>query len=177
MKHISLVAALFVPLFCFAQEHDEEAAAPDPAEPRVEKVLQQLQTRERKLDPFGLSMNPMIDAKLEVSQPEPELAVEPQAKTTLEEALAKLEITGVLPNRAILIGSSKIQVGQKFRLSQDDFVFQLTLTSVKLGYFQVSDLETGEDAIHRLQIAPTLPTAPGKPLLPVRARPDVVTIP
>lgn len=177
MKPILLAALFLMPMLGFAQESAEESAAADLAQPRVAQILKQLKARERKFDPFGLSMNPKDAAKLEVAAPEPEITEEPKIKTTLEEALAKLEITGVLPNRAIMIGGTKIQVGQKFRLSKNDFVFQLKLTSVKLGHFNVSDLETGENAVHQLQIAPSLPTAPQKQLMPVRARSNVVTIP
>jgi hypothetical protein len=177
VKRIILIAFLLVPLSGFAQESAEEPAAADLAQPRVDQVLQMLRARERKFDPFGLSMNPKVAAKLEIAPSEPEMAAESKVKTTLEEALAKLEITGVLPGRAILIGSAQIRVGQEFRLAKDDIVFHLKLTSVRLGHLNISDLETGETAVHRLRIGPTLPSAPNKRLMPVKARPDIVTIP
>ena len=148
------------------------------SESRIQEVMEVFQTRDRQIDPFGLSMNPAIAAKLELEAPEIAEESAPQIKTTLQEALGRLEITGVLPNRAIIVGPTQIRLGQEFNLEKDDITFRLKLTAVKLNEVSIHDLETGEAVRHATGIGPALSTgsAPRSPFTPMKRRPAVLSV-
>ena len=143
---------------CFGDEDSEQGSpiSSAPVEVAEAKMVQTLKTRERSLDPFGLSMNPNVEASLEIVGPELN-EIEGLPKTSLQEALERLTITGVIPRRqAVIIGPRTLRAGEKFVIEKDTFVFNLQLAKVELKGITVIDLDSSESAFLPLLIGPSL---------------------
>lgn len=142
----------------------EDDASPDrddtkPGKDRATTLVQRLAQSDRKLDPFGLSMNPSVVASLDIAAPALEVS-EPDAalpKSSLEEALEQLTITGVIPHRKmVIIGSRSLREGEQFIIEKDTFLFNLKLSKVALEGITVTDLDSRESAFLPLGIAPSI---------------------
>lgn len=112
-----------------------------------QNVLGKLDSREQAEDPFGMAMDP------ENALPETEVAEEvvPDGeeevvlKTSLEEALTKLSITGAFPDRKqIMIGAQELGVGDDIVIDYKETVFTLRIMQITSSELTLKDQETQE---------------------------------
>ena len=94
-------------------------------ESKADQIIKMLAARERKLDPFGLGIDPKTAATLQIEAPALEIEAE-RPKTSLQEALDMLMVTGVIPRRhMVIIGPRTLRVGDQFAIEKDTMVFRL----------------------------------------------------
>lgn len=114
---------------------------------RSQKVVTKLDEKERKQDPFGLAMDPE-EALPEIT---PDLAADDEISdapaTTLQEALQKLNVTGIFPNKGeIMVGAQNLGVGDAVLIDYKGVAFNLTIEKVAQTELVVKDTDTGETA-------------------------------
>lgn len=124
---------------------------------RAKLLMDKLKGRERKVDPFGMSMDP--EEKLEIVEEAIEEA--PRQVTTLEEAVARFTVSGVVPKRReVIVGARSLGIGDRVLIEHREVRFQLTIVEITPHRISLKDQETGEIASVDLGIIPEdLPTA------------------
>jgi len=124
---------------------------------RAKLLMEKLKARQRKVDPFGMSMDP--EEELEVIEEEVEEA--PRQVTTLEEAVARFRVSGVVPKRReVIVGARSLGIGDRVLIEHREVRFQLTIVDITSHRISLKDQETGEIASVDLGIVPEgLPTA------------------
>ena len=195
---VGLLLLAVSPLVSLAQDAPEAAKAEAKAEPKADKkpaaekgdgeklegvdlvmdrarlLMDKLKGRERKVDPFGMSMDP---ENAHVIAEEIEDA--PRQVTSLEEAVARFRVSGVVPSRKeVIVGARSLGIGDKVLIEHREVRFQLVIVEVTPHKISLKDTETGEIAGVDLGIVPgMLPTsvagqgapAPGAGISPMSA--------
>ncbi len=115
---------------------------------RSNLILAKLIKSERSVDPFGMPMDPG-NAQAAPVIPENYKEVEeetPQLNSlSLKSALETLPITGIYPNREILVlGARTFKVGGQFGMKLDDLVIRLRFDGIRNGELFFTDMETRE---------------------------------
>lgn len=121
------------------------------------KLVDKLDKRERSVDPFGMPMDPKDAKAVELAMPVEDLA-EDQPKTSLQEALEKFRVTGVIPERGeVIVGARSLRVGDQIVIKHGEVSFNLKIQSVRADSVELVDLETGEHSGVSLGIVQSLP--------------------
>ncbi len=140
-----------------AQKEEEPANTVDLVMARSRELMKKLHARQRNMDPFGLSMDPE-DLAQPMHAPIMEEEPEPQVITTMQEAVSKFHITGVIPGQGkIIVGARALGVGDKILIKHLDVTFRLRISNVTLDYVELEDMETGEKAQIKHGIVPRKP--------------------
>lgn len=130
---------------------------PGELELSARRLVEQLRSQPRTIDPFGYGMNPKDKSSLIVEAPAPAQEEEVQVRSSLREALSKLVIIGVNPARnTVLVGARRLRAGEEFVIVDNAISLRLRLDDVSLKELKITDLDTGEVALHPLGIAPSL---------------------
>jgi hypothetical protein len=126
---------------------------------RARLLMDKLEKRERKVDPFGMSMDP--ENQVVVAEEVEEAA--PRQVTTLEEAVARFRVSGVIPKRnEVIVGARSLGLGDRILIEHKEVRFDLTIVEVTALHVSLKDTETGEIASVDLGIVPdTLPVGLG----------------
>lgn len=116
-------------------------------------LLQKLGSKNRKVDPFGMAMDPEEAVPDVVAAPEEATEEEAGPKTTLEEAVSKFVVTGLFPNRKeVIVGARNLKVGDVVVIRHSDVEFNLRIDSVTSDAVGLMDTETGEKAFVALDV-------------------------
>lgn len=125
-----------------------------------QNVLGKLDSREQAEDPFGMAMDPE-NALPEAEATEefvPEGEEEVVLKTSLQEALTKLNITGAFPDRKqIMIGAQELGVGDDIVIDYKQTVFNLKILDISSAELTLKDQETQEEAKLAIGFSGSLP--------------------
>lgn len=123
-----------------------------------QQLVEKLRNRNREIDPFGCAMNPAKKAALVIEAPPVPVEEVPASKrTSLELALQTLTVNGVNPGaRTVLVGARRYRQGDHLVFQHEEVRLRLRVCDVALEAVTFSDLDTGEKAVHRLEIAPQL---------------------
>ena len=125
--------------------------AVDMVKDRYKLLMSKLDKRERKVDPFGMSMDP----ENQVVVAEEQEAEAPREVTTLEEAVARFRVSGVIPKRSeVIVGARSLGVGDRVLIEHKEVRFDLTIVEVTARKISLKDAETGEIASVDLGIVP-----------------------
>lgn len=127
----------------------------------AKKVVDFLESKkeERKVDPFGMPMDP--ENPPEVTEVAPVVEQEsvdqgPTAAETLAAALEKINVTGVFPSREeIIVGARSLRRGSTIVVSQGATNYRLQITGVTQNAVSFKDLNSGESAEAPLNIIPS----------------------
>jgi hypothetical protein len=123
-------------------------------------VLGKLDSRDQAEDPFGLAMDPE-DELPEVegsSEPMVEGEEETVIRTSLQEALTKLSITGAFPGRKqIMIGAQELGVGDEIVIDYKETVFSLNILKITSSELVLKDRDTQEEASIPIGFSNALP--------------------
>lgn len=109
------------------------------------KTVTKLDERERSEDPFGMAMDPEKDLP-EIEIPE-ELEEEDFSipATSLQEALQKLNISGLFPGQQmIIIGAQNLGINDNVVIEYSGVTFSLEIVKISQTEIQLKDTETGE---------------------------------
>ena len=116
--------------------------------------LKKAKQSKRKVDPFGLPMDP------EVPLPKPEVPVEKEPAdpgVTLRDGLSTLRITGVNAKRGeILAMGRRLKLGDVVRVKVGDRQFEFKLREITSREITLEDLKTGEKGKVVMGILPGL---------------------
>ena len=135
------------------------------------KLVNKLDKKERKIDPFGMPMDPQQKgAELAYAVEAP--SAEDVVKTTLQEAVSKFRVTGVYPNRKeVIVGAQSLRVGDHVVIKHRDVSFHLKLTKVVADSVELVDTETGEVAGVTLGIVQSIPAGMTRKQPKIAAKP------
>ena len=141
-----------------------------------QQLIEHFRKRSRDVDPFGCAMNPTTKAALLVEAPP--LPKEEPTGTSLQIALQALSVNGVNPSaRTVLIGAHRLRVGENFVFRHNEKDIRLALSEVSLSSMTITDLNTGEKVIHKLNIAPNFQSRQeGSARVPIRPLQGPLTI-
>ena len=118
---------------------------------RYKLLMSKLEKRQRKVDPFGMSMDP--ENQVVVAEEEEEEA--PRQVTTLEEAVARFRVSGVIPKRSeVIVGARSLGIGDRVLIEHKEVRFDLTIVEITARAISLKDAETGEIASVDLGIVP-----------------------
>jgi hypothetical protein len=118
---------------------------------RYKLLMSKLEKKERKVDPFGMSMDPENQVIVE----EEAEAEAPRQVTTLEEAVARFRVSGVIPKRGeVIVGARSLGIGDRVLIEHKEVRFDLTIVEVTARKISLKDGETGEIASVDLGIVP-----------------------
>ncbi len=114
---------------------------------RAKMLVAYLASRDRRADPFGLAMDPtkpLAVRKIEkVIEQEKAVTVD---SSMLQEAVQRIQITGVLPSRQqVIIGAQIATIGTRIEVRQGEVTFKLQISSISSAGVMLKDLETGEE--------------------------------
>lgn len=114
---------------------------------KSQKVVTKLDEKERKQDPFGMAMDPE-EALPEIT---PDMTGDDEISdvpaTTLQEALQKLNVTGIFPQKGeIMVGAQNLGVGDAVMIDYKGVAFNLSIEKVAQTELVVKDTDTGETA-------------------------------
>jgi len=139
------------------KEKGEDLDGVDLVLDRAKLLMEKLKERQRKVDPFGMSMDP--EEELEIV--EEEIEEKPRQVTTLEEAVARFRVSGVVPRRReVIVGARSLGIGDRVLIEHREVRFQLSIVDITPHRISLKDQETGEIASVDLGIVPEgLPTA------------------
>lgn len=124
-------------------------------------LMKKLENRDLAEDPFGMAMDPENEL--------PEMAAVEDAagdrqeeeeilKTTLQEALTKLHITGVFPHKkTIMVGAQDLGVGDEIVIEYKETVFNLQILGITGSELKLRDKETQEEAAVAIGFSNSLP--------------------
>ena len=91
------------------------------------KLVDRLDKKDRKIDPFGMPMDPMAKGT-ELAMPV-ESPLENGPKTSLQEAISKFRVTGVYPNRnEVIVGAQSLRVGDQVVIKHGEVSFKLKIS-------------------------------------------------
>ncbi|MCB1076830.1 MAG: hypothetical protein KDM64_03280 [Verrucomicrobiae bacterium] len=123
-------------------------------------VMKKLESRDQKQDPFGMAMDPE-DELPEMSVPDEGLGLEEGEevmRTSLQEALTKLNITGAIPQRkTIMIGAQELGVGDEIAIQFKETIFNLKILAITSSELKLRDEETQEEASVQIGFSNALP--------------------
>ena len=132
-------------------ESGELEGAVDVVMDRYKLLMSKLDRRQRKMDPFGMSMDPENQVVVE-AEAEDEA---PRHVTTLEEAVARFRVSGVIPKRSeVIVGARSLGIGDRVLIEHKEVRFDLTIVEVTARQVSLKDAETGEIASVNLGIVP-----------------------
>lgn len=123
-------------------------------------VMGKLESRNQKEDPFGMAMDPENELPEVEAADEPVQESEEEAvlKTSLQEALTKLNITGVFPARKmIMIGAQELGVGDEIVIDFKETRFDLDILKITNTELVLKDRETQEEANVAIGLSGGLP--------------------
>lgn len=122
------------------------------------KLVDRLDKRERKVDPFGMAMDPQDTESVLAMPAETFDEIDAGPKTSLQEAVSKFRVTGVYPNRnEVIVGAQSLRVGDQVLIKHGDVSFNLKISKVEADSVELTDLETGEVAGVSLGIVQSIP--------------------
>jgi hypothetical protein len=126
---------------------------------KSQNVLNKLEDRERKEDPFGMAMDPEEELPEIVAEAgTEEVPEEAQVRTSLQEALQKFQPSGFFPSRGeIIVGAQNLGVGDEVVIDYKGVVFNLIIQKVSEEEIVMKDSDTGEEAGVHLGFANNLP--------------------
>ena len=128
-----------------------------PAAPAIEAQAVKLSSRQRNIDPFGLSTFPREDDSPVVE--DDIYRVTP--KVTLNQALQTLKINGVnLHRKEFLIGGRQACEGDVVELMYKDEIFQAQVTEVTASELLFRDLQRDETGVLKHDLVPQLAIEP-----------------
>lgn len=136
----------------------------------LEKMRAQISMTKRISDPFGRSQDP--DASPPPQPPnsnDKEGPIGPRTKVTLEQSLANLKITTIIPaEKRFLANGLSYQEGEEITGKSRGKIVQIQIMSVKSSEIVFRNAETGEIATKKMKMLPpgmqpgtTLSEAPG----------------
>lgn len=114
---------------------------------RSNLILAKLLENERPMDPFGLVMDPAnAKAAPVLADQYEEVEETPQINSSsLKSALMTLPITGIYPQRKILVlGARTFEVGGQFGMKLQDLTIRLRFEGIRDGEIFFKDMETRE---------------------------------
>jgi hypothetical protein len=123
-------------------------------------VLGKLDSRDQAEDPFGLAMDPEDELPEVEGSNEPIVEGEEETviRTSLQEALTKLSITGAFPGRKqIMIGAQELGVGDEIVIDYKETVFSLNILKITSSELVLKDKDTQEEASVQIGFSNALP--------------------
>lgn len=133
------------------KESKENKGTVDMVMERARSLMSKLDDRQRKVDPFGMSMDP----ENQVVVAEEEVDAAPKQVTSLEEAVARFRVSGVIPQRAeVIVGARSLGVGDRVLIEHKEVRFDLMIVAITAHQISLKDSETGEVASVDLGIVP-----------------------
>ena len=122
-------------------------------------VMKKLEDRSEKEDPFGMAMDPEDELpEIEAAAEGLEEGEEQALRTSLQEALTKLNITGVFPARKlVMIGAQELGVGDEIVIEFKETVFNLKILKITNTELGLKDSETQEEATLAIGFSGDLP--------------------
>ena len=134
------------------------------------KLVDRLDKRERKVDPFGMPMDPKQEGGAEVPMAMDD-PIEDGPKTSLQEAVSRFRVTGVYPNRKeVVVGAQSLRVGDQILIKHGEVDFNLEISKVEKDSVELVDLETGEIAGVSLGIVQAIPQGMTRKRPPVQPK-------
>lgn len=124
------------------------------------KVVDKIEERDRKQDPFGMAMDPENAIEEPVAAAEEETGEEePEAvRTSLQEALGKFRVNGIFPARQeIIVGAQNLGVGDAVVIDYQADRFNLVIVRISQDEILMRDTDTGEEAGVPLGFASSMP--------------------
>lgn len=130
-------------------------------------VVNKLDERERKQDPFGMAMDPEDDLP-EIEIEDMDEGLEEAPTTSLQEALSKFSVTGIFPKeQQVMVGAQNLGIGDKVVIDYKGVSFNLEIATISAKEIAMKDLDTGETASVHLGFDDSLPAGMS------RRRPEV----
>lgn len=123
-------------------------------------LMKKLEDRDQAEDPFGMAMDPENElpemaATEDTGDPQEQ---EEMLKTTLQEALTKLHITGVFPHKkTVMVGAQDLRVGDEIVIEYKETVFSLEILAITSAELKLRDKETQEEAAVAIGFSNDLP--------------------
>lgn len=123
----------------------------------IESQAQKLSSRQRNIDPFGLSTFPREDDAPIIEED----VYRATPKITLNQALQTLKINGVnLQRRQFLIGGRQAEEGDVIELSFKNEIFQAQVVEVNATELHFRDIQRDETGVLKHTIIPQLAIEP-----------------
>ena len=132
------------------KSEEKKEGAIDMVMDRARLLIGKLEARQREVDPFGMSMDP--ENAVVVAE---EVEEAPRQVTTLEEAVARFRVSGVVPRRReVIVGARSLGVGDRILIEHREVRFDLSIVEITAREISLKDGETGEIATVELGIVP-----------------------